>query len=327
MIKKIIFVIFLLFSFLYSSDIEYKGDISYEYKKYDYKHNIHLDDKTQHSTEVNLELKKYFENKEVFLKLEALRDSENKNRDYNKINEFYFKQEFDNFDIKIGKDIKYWGSLEVHNLSDIYNNKNIINNEFDKDKKLGTNGFTFTYFMKNDDSFSVVLSEDESEVNTLDVFVSYSGSRDDIASRDFSYILTNKNDQFITYHTLIQGDNIYKIEYKYSIKNKKYQSGLGLEHTIYSLIDKKDLGIIFEYYNSNNKILLFQDDIFLGSRFNFNDSMDSELLAGIIYDNNDKSQSQSVQYKRRLFGNVKTKISYNKSKSANIFLAKLFYNF
>ena len=325
--KKILLVcLFFITVNANSLNIDYKGNIGLDYKNFNY--DIpNVANKTQKTFLSQIELKKLFDNSEVFLKLEALKDFDDDNRKYSKINEAYFKYESDNYDLKIGKDIKYWGALELHNLTDIYNEKNTQNDLFDESKKLGTKAITYNFFLQNEDSISLIISEDKNENNNISSYIKYSGSRDDIASRDFSYILNSKDEKFLMFHTLIVEDSIYKLEYLYKNKTKNYQLGLGIEHTLYGLINKKDLSLMFEYYKSNEIINSYKNKIFLGSRLTFNDVSSSDLTIGLIKDKAKDEYSKSIEYNTRVYDKFKTKLSYLKNDSLAIFGINIAYHF
>jgi hypothetical protein len=287
---KLFLILFLFINCLYSDDI----DLILEYDYQDNKEN----QKTLIST---IEYKKEFNEFLLYTKIESLKDYDNNSRKYIKSLESYIKYYANNYEILIGRDIKYWGSLELYNVTDIYNQKNIVNNLYDQDKKLGTNNITYTYFLENDNELVLILSENNKQ------YIKYSGSSNDIISRDFSYIISS--DEFITYHTFIQEENIVKFEYKYNFDENKYQSGLGLEHTLYNFINKKDLGILLEYYKSNELVLL-NDDLFLGCRLTFNDTNNSDIIMGIIDDISTNNHSKSIEYNTRIYDNTKINIVY-----------------
>ena len=325
--KKILLVcLFFITLKANSLDIDYKGSMGLDYKKFNYDIPF-VDDKTQKTFLGQIELKKLFDNSEVFLKVEALKDFDDENRKYSKVNEVFFKYESDNYDLKIGKDIKYWGALELHNLTDIYNEKNTQNDMFDESSKLGTKAITYNYYLQNEDSISLIISEDKNEKNNISSYIKYSGSRDDIASRDFAYILNSKDEKFLMFHTLIVNDSIYKLEYLYKNKTKKYQAGIGIEHTLYGLINKKDLSLLLEYYKSNETINSYKNKIFLASRLTFNDVSSSDLTIGLIKDNTLDEYSKSVEYNTRLYDKFKIKLSYLKNDSLAIFGINIAYHF
>ena len=314
-------------------DIEYKGNIGIDYKKFDYS-TPYAKDKNQKTILGEVELTKSYEDIILFSKIEAL-DEVDKNdgnsRDYIKLNEFYIKYESDNYDIKVGRDIKYWGALELYNITDIYNEKNTKNDPYDKDKKFGRDGVTYNYYFENEDSLSFIVSKNKNAKYDTSSYIKYSGSRDDIASRDFTYILSSLDEKFMMYHTIIIEDTIYKVEYLYSNKTEKYQGGVGLEHTLYSIFDKKDLGLMVEYYKSNAKSndtnRQYTKNIFVGSRLTFNNINSTEMVFGVIKDDTKKEYSKSIELNSRFYDDYKIKLGYLKNDSLAVYSINIAYYF
>ena len=63
-----------------------------------------------------------------------------------------------------------------------------------------------------------------------------------------------------------------------------------------------DIGVLMEYHFDDRKQdapTTFQDDIFLGIRYVFNDAQDTEILAGGLYDFDFSSRSFRVELQRR----------------------------
>ena len=295
--------------FIYADEVEIKGNIGVEYKKQNFS-NSFIKDIESKSINTQLELTKYYEDIKVFTKIEALNDKDDKNRKYLKLNEIYIKYEAEDHEISVGKDIRFWGSLELYNLTDIYNKKNTLNDPYDKDKKLGAKNITLNKYFENEDELSITIANE-----TYDKYIKYSGSRDEV---DFSFVVQN-DDKFFTYNTMVKDDTLYKLEYLYNFKNSNYyEFGSGIEHTLYGIVDKKDLGLIVEYYKSDNKILQNQDDIFAGVRVTFNDIDSSDIVAGTIKDLDTNNYSYSFEYNTRFFDKFKTKISYMKNDSFDI---------
>ena len=95
-------------------------------------------------------------------KLEFLYSSEYKERRYLLLNELYITKEFDDYVVSLGKKIKYWGELEGCNVSDIYNQKNYLQDPFDKNAKYGAIGADIIrYFDENSLELGVKFYEDD----------------------------------------------------------------------------------------------------------------------------------------------------------------------
>jgi hypothetical protein len=118
--------------------------------------------------------------------------------------------------------------------------------------------------------------------------------------------LSNK---FLMYDTVLIESILYKLEFAYTdvINNKFHekitdsklpdylQVGYGIEYTIEQIVGDTNLGFLFEHYifyyldeikdsDVTGLPLLFDNDIFLGLRFAFNDKDSSELQMGTVYD-------------------------------------------
>lgn len=89
---------------------------------------------------------------------------------------------------------------------------------------------------------------------------------------------------------------------------------LGLEYTFFDFSDSGiDIGILFEGLYDNrdeNKTAstLFENDIFAGARFTWNDFRESELLLGAIIDWETGSMFSSIEYERRIGENMKFEV-------------------
>jgi hypothetical protein len=69
-----------------------------------------------------------------------------------------------------------------------------------------------------------------------------------------------------------------------------------------------DLGLLTEYHYDSREdvsIVPFQDDLFLGLRFGFNDAESSEILIGAIIDQQDQTTSFRIEGNRRVFGDAR----------------------
>ena len=89
---------------------------------------------------------------------------------------------------------------------------------------------------------------------------------------------------------------------------------LGLEYTFFDFSNSGiDIGILFEALYDNrdeNKTAstLFENDIFVGARFTWNDFQESELLLGAIIDWKTGSMFSSIEYERRIGENMKFEV-------------------
>jgi hypothetical protein len=80
----------------------------------------------------------------------------------------------------------------------------------------------------------------------------------------------------------------------------------GFEYTFWSILGSRiDLGAVAEYLwdeRREGSPTPFQDDLFIGSRLAFNDSQDSQLLAGAIVDRHSGAALFQLEASRRLAG-------------------------
>ena len=135
--------------------------------------------------------------------------------------------------------------------------------------------------------------------------------------------LVNK---LMSYNTLVIGSTLFKLEALYTdvIDEKKisdyYHFGLGVEHTLTQFHEQADLGLIAEYYKYDtldddkfsdlDLFEVFQNDLFLGLRYSFNQGNDSTLIGGAIFDMDYNEQSYYLEYESRLAETFKLNLDY-----------------
>jgi hypothetical protein len=83
----------------------------------------------------------------------------------------------------------------------------------------------------------------------------------------------------------------------------------GFEYTLFGFRKSRaDLGLLAEYlYDSRGEsgLTQFENDYFLGSRLTLNDAASTEMLFGVIVDNNTNTRFYSIEASRRLSNNWK----------------------
>ena len=94
------------------------------------------------------------------------------------------------------------------------------------------------------------------------------------------------------------------------IKGTSYIAATGgFEYTFYSVLDgSSDLGLVLEYlYDDRNKSATtpFANDTMLGFRWTRNDVNDTNILLGVIADNQDDSRIYSIEANQRVGTNMK----------------------
>ncbi len=353
--------------FLAGGELEYKGNIGFEaqYLSHDVKN------KRDNSLALRLEteLKQEFGDGEVAIKIKCLYDKDDENRRYVDFNDLYYKYNFENSDILIGRNTRFWGALEFYNLVDVFNSRDFLDDPFDYESKLGAWNIAYTSYLENSE-ISIILKlhqekqriQDRESINNFfplaynddlitqkdenrpTLFIKYIGSGDEVQI-DYGVIYQNGYDQqrymsvvdgklqqnayiinkLMGYATLVSGDIIYKTELAYAMSDDKLVSdygeiGVGLEYTLYSLWDKKDLGLLVEYYRYEAKDdekmgadefgKFFADDLTLGFRLSMNDLSSSEVLGGVDIDMDNSEKIFFVQYDTRVLEKYKLGVTY-----------------
>jgi len=365
--KKTIILSILLSSFLLADGLEYKGNIGVESSYID--HDIANKRDSQNALRLELELKQKTANGQMVLNAEAIVDVKDKNRRYVDVNDLYYKHDFENSDLLIGRNTRFWGAMEFYNHTDAFNTKDWRDNPFDYDAKIGANNIAYTQYFENSE-LAVIAKvgqegqrvQDQKSVNNFmppnyndkletqksknrpTVYVKYTGSAEET---QFDYAVIYQNgydeqrylapkgaslhqnaylvDKVMAYATLVSGETIYKTELAYTQSDDERvsdyaQYSLGVEHTLYGVWGKSDLGLLAEYYKYDDKDStklgakdfgnLFQDDVTLGFRLTVNDSADSDVLGGVSIDRDNQEKLIFVEYNTRLFEKYKLGLSY-----------------
>lgn len=158
--KKLAFLSFIPLA-LVASDVEYKGNIGFETQ---YLHHSIQDKRdTALALRLEAELKKKFQDSEVALKLKGLLDYNDKNRRYVDFNDLYYKYNFQESDLLIGRNTKFWGALEFYNLTDVFNTKDILDDPYDYDSKLGAWNVSYTNYFDNSELSLIVKLHEEKQ--------------------------------------------------------------------------------------------------------------------------------------------------------------------
>lgn len=96
----------------------------------------------------------------------------------------------------------------------------------------------------------------------------------------------------------------------------------GVEYTFFGLLGRSDLGVLAEYlYNSDQDadtvaFRPFQNDLFGGFRWVRNNPGDGELLAGLIWDVENRSEIWRAEYSERYFDRVKVYVRADRINAA-----------
>ena len=144
-------------------DFEYKGNIGVEAEYFN--HNVQNKRDNALALRLEAELKTKFDNSEIALKVIGLLDKDDDNRRFMEFNDLYYKYNFQDSDILIGRNTRFWGALEFYNITDIFNTKNIADDPYDYDSKLGAWNAAYTkYFGNSELSLIVKLYEEKQKM-------------------------------------------------------------------------------------------------------------------------------------------------------------------
>jgi len=175
--------------------------------------------------------------------------------------------------------------------------------------------------------------ESSDEESHVDFAVRYSGYADIVdygfsfftgTAREPLFVAGDRQGQLIAFYPQmdqfgvdIQITNdawLWKLEaVRRELSNDGYTAAVGgLEYSLFGLSDGAyDLGLLAEYHlddRSGPSQSNFQNDLFAGMRFSWNDAESTELLAGGFMDQDDQSMSFRVEASRRMPGDIKLSV-------------------
>jgi hypothetical protein len=161
--RKYIISSIVLSSILIADGFEYKGDIGIESAYIN--HDIESKRDTQTALRLNAEFQQYFENGKVVINIKAIRDIDDEERLYFDFNDFYYKHNFEDGDLLIGRNTRFWGAMEFYNHTDVFNTKDWLDNPFDYDKKIGAKNIAYTHYFDNSElSLIAKIGEENQKV-------------------------------------------------------------------------------------------------------------------------------------------------------------------
>ena len=125
---------------------------------------------------------------------------------------------------------------------------------------------------------------------------------------EYLYLNTGTAGSFFTQSILFDGSIVER-----DIVPDSYTALVaGFEYTFYRLFSENDFGVLLEYlYNDSPQDFQapafrpFENDIFVGFRWNRNTLGDGELLAGLIHDLSNSTRLWRVEYAERFFDRIK----------------------
>ena len=155
---RIIFLVSLLSNILFSEEIfSVKGNMGIEYITYS---NMKNDQFVVSKNEFNFK-----KNDTSFIaNLDFFYSKNFKQKKDIYFNELYLTHSFGDYDFKFGKILVYWGTLEGYNVTDIFNQKNVVLDFFDKNEKKGS---WSAFLSKYNDIGSIELGVKFYESNNL----------------------------------------------------------------------------------------------------------------------------------------------------------------
>ncbi len=146
---------------------------------------------------------------------DTLQMSEHTKRSFARVDELYVKYDFEDDSLQAGKTIKYWGALELMNIVDVFNPKDLRSDMLNPDK-LGVWNLSYSHFT-DEGEFCVIMKLDEPDqkmaessyvynflpqfieydaslqtsngVNYPSIYLSYSASSDGEYALDYAFIL------------------------------------------------------------------------------------------------------------------------------------------
>ena len=273
--KLILFPLSIVFSLNASplDDISFKGDIQnttqYYIKAPDDKH------KFNNTASANLELEYAYDALTVKTKLKAQQDfydfyeeSQKNKRSFVRLDELYGTYDFDEDQIFIGKNIRFWGALEVRNITDGFNSQDMRSDIFKSDK-LGAWNASYAHYTESGE-FDVIVKfyEQDRDMAALpyiyyffsadyngiplqysnnlitesskyrpSVYLKYSGSTDTEYALDYAVVFENGYDsqRYYSFNLGPSNKNIYTQENAYLVNKISTYNTLVLGSTLIKL--------------------------------------------------------------------------------------------
>lgn len=280
------------------------------------------------------------------------------------INELFTRYEHNEYSFTWGRVVKYWGVMEGFNLADVFNQKNYLNDFFDKSKKIGSYTFLASrYFANNQLELGIRTYEQNQQMPQKNspfalypleyndelqleksrwrptVHLNFNWSLEDSMDSEVKFIFQTGYDnkryalpseeKILSQHAylankymLLFGNTLYgginfKLEAAYTdVKNDVYmsdymQASAGLEKGF--TFDATTVSLFAEYYYYGYKSKkmknvdiseLYNNDLFLATKINMNNFMNSEFKAGLLYDLDNHEQVLKLDMSTRVNQNI-----------------------
>ena len=200
-----------------ADNLELKSYLGLEYKSY--LKNAQGD--TNHNSALTFqnELKYSFSNSKLYSKIDILKDSSEKQRDYIDINELYLLRSFNDFDFYLGKKIIFLGSLEAYNIVDIFNRQN-YKKDMLSDYKTGAFLSGVNYYSEDDSRLNIYIKGFEEDIEFSDQNSPYYPFGNNSYDKDLLFANGSERASFLstylkTYDEDITADISYGVFYGY----------------------------------------------------------------------------------------------------------------
>ena len=146
---------------LHAQNFEYKGNIGFESSYIN--HDIAGKREKQNAFNFELELKEKVGDEEFVFSGKAIFDKDDKERRYFDAMDLYYKHNFENSDLLIGRNTRFWGAMEFYNHTDSFNTKDILDDPFDYDSKIGAWNIAYTQYFDNSELSLIAKVHEEKQ--------------------------------------------------------------------------------------------------------------------------------------------------------------------
>lgn len=160
--NRYLFILPIWLSSLTMADgLEYKGNFSMEASYLD--HDLDGKRDNEHAFQLEAEVQQPFESGKAVANLKAVYDLHDHERRYLDFNDLYYQQNFDDGDLLIGRNTRFWGAMEFYNHTDVFNTKDWLDNPFDYDSKIGADNIAYTRYLDNGEISVIAKVHEESQ--------------------------------------------------------------------------------------------------------------------------------------------------------------------
>lgn len=199
------------------AEIETKNYLGYENKTYikNNKNKTNLNSALTFQSEI----KYFFKENQIYLKLDALKDFKDKKRNFLNLTELFYSRAFENFDFNIGKKVIFLGSLEAYNIVDIFNRQN-YQKDFLNTHKKGSFMINVNYFFENDSNLKLYIKNFEENIKFPNSSSPYYPFSDNNYCKKVEFSTNNEEPSFMgtysaTYDDEIIADTTFGLFYGY----------------------------------------------------------------------------------------------------------------